>query len=260
MTILQSIILGIVQGITEFLPISSSAHLVLIPEFFNWSEHSLTFDIVAHSGTLLAILIYYRKRLVSIISSLFKHNKQSKYLKLVVNLLLTTIPTVIIFFLLNDYIENVLGSTKVIQFTLLIGGLLLLIADIYHKKNNSDSQITHLSATFIGVGQGISLIRGVSRSGAMLTIGLFSKIERKKLVEYVFLASIPVISAGLILESIEYVNEPTGEGIAILFFGFICSFLSGIFAINLLNRLIDKNIIMFSAIYRIVLALLMIFI
>jgi ATP-dependent DNA helicase RecG len=127
MTILQSIILGIVQGITEFLPISSSAHLVLIPEFFNWSEHSLTFDIVAHSGTLLAILIYYRKRLVSIISSLFKHNKQSKYLKLVVNLLLTTIPTVIIFFLLNDYIENVLGSTKVIQFTLIIGGLLLLV-------------------------------------------------------------------------------------------------------------------------------------
>lgn len=260
MTIIQSIILGIVQGITEFLPISSSAHLVLVPEFFNWSEHSLTFDIVAHAGTLLAIIIYYRKRLISIVNSLLKHRNKSKYIKLVTNLILTTIPTVIIYFLLNDQIENILGSTKVIQFTLIIGGILLLVADIYSRRNKSTDEISSLTATLIGVGQGLSLIRGMSRSGTMLTIGLFFKTDRKKLVEYVFLASIPIISAGLLLKSVEYVANPTGEGIVILSLGFFSAFLSGIFAINLLNRLIDKNIIMISAIYRIVLALLMILI
>jgi undecaprenyl-diphosphatase len=260
MTILQSLILGIVQGITEFLPISSSAHLVLVPEFFNWGEHSLTFDIVAHSGTLLAIVIYYRKRLLSIFNSLLKQKKESKYKNLLINIILTTIPTVIIYFLLKDYIDDILGSTEVIQFTLIIGGVLLLIADIYSKKNTNHKKISYLSASLIGIGQGLSLIRGMSRSGTMLTIGLFSKIDRKQLLEYVFLASIPIISAGLLLKSIEYVNNPTGEGIAILFLGFISSFLSGLLAINLLNRLIDKNIILFSAIYRIVIALLMIFI
>ena len=258
MTIIQSIILGIVQGITEFLPISSSAHLLLVPEFFNWSKHSLTFDIVAHAGTLLAIIIYYRTRLISIVNSLLKHQNKSKYIKLVTNLILTTIPTVIIYFLLNDQIENILGSTKVIQFTLIIGGILLLVADIYSRRNKSTDEISSLTATLIGVGQGLSLIRGMSRSGTMLTIGLFFKTDRKKLVEYVFLASIPIISAGLLLKSVEYVNNPTGEGIAILFFGFLSSFLSGFFAIKLLNRLIDNNIIMISAIYRIILALLLI--
>jgi len=260
MTIFQSIILGIVQGITEFLPISSSAHLVLVPELFNWGEHSLTFDIVAHAGTLLAIIIYYRKRLISIFKSLLKYRKESKYSKLIINLILTTIPTVIIYFLLNDQIESTLGSTRIIQFTLIIGGILLLIADIYSKRKKETAQITPLSATLVGVGQGLSLIRGMSRSGTMLTLGLFFKIDRKKLVEYVFLASIPIISAGLFLKSIEYINNPTGEGIAILFFGFLSSFLSGIFAIKLLNKLIDRNIIMISAIYRIILALILILI
>ena len=258
MTILQSIILGIVQGITEFLPISSSAHLILIPEFLSWSEHSLTFDIVAHSGTLLAIIIYYRERLLSIFISLLEQRSKSKYSKLLINLLFTTIPTIIIYFLLNDYIENVLGSTEVIQFALIIGGILLLLADIYSKRTKSDDHISLVSASLIGVGQGVSLIRGVSRSGVMLTIGLFTKIERKILVEYVFLASIPVILAGLLLESIEYISNPTGEGVGILFFGFLSAFMSGLLAINLLNKLIDKNIILISAIYRIVLALLMI--
>lgn len=258
MTILQAIILGIVQGITEFLPISSSAHLTLIPEFFKWGEHSLTFDIVAHAGTLLAIVLYYRKQIKGIVYSLSTLTERNTTIKLITNIVFTTIPTVIIYFLLTDYIEDQFTSTKIIQYTLIIGGILLLGADIYSKRRKKFNNISVSSATLIGIGQGLSLIRGMSRSGTMLTIGLFYNIERKKLLEYVFLASIPVISAGLILKSVEYINNPSGEGIPILIVGFLCAFGSGIFAINLLNKLINKNIILLSAIYRIILAMIIV--
>ncbi len=190
MSLIQSVILGIIQGITEFLPVSSSAHLVIIPELFNWTEQSLLFDIVVHCGTLVAILTYYRTRIITILKGLFgkQKNGRTEQINLVKYLIITTIPTVIAFLFAKDYLDNKLQSINVIIFSLIFWGILLIFAEIFSNKNKNTKPINAFSAGLIGTGQGMSLVRGVSRSGAMLTMGLFSGVERKQLVEYVFLA------------------------------------------------------------------------
>lgn len=253
MDYIQAIVLGIVQGITEFLPISSSAHLVIIPKVFGWDLQSLTFDIFVHSGTLLAIIYYYRDRLIKLTKGLFNKNPESiNYLK---NVIITTIPTGIIFLFAKDYLDNTFRSISVIVVTMSLGGILLIIADVYSKKLKHSKDITLLNAGFLGVGQGMSLIRGVSRSGMMLTVGLFLGIDRKKLLEYVFIGGIPVILAGLLLEGAIYIGNPSPESIGILFTGFLTAFLMGLLAINILTKFLNHNILIYSGIYRIVLAI-----
>ena len=253
MSILQSIILGLVQGFTEFLPISSSAHLIIVPEIFKWGEHSLTFDIVVHAGTLVAIIYFYRRRLKYYFTELI--SKSSTETKLLIrNLILTTFPTILMFLIFQNQLKSKFDSIEVIKYTLIIGGIFLIWADIFSKKHKSKKEISKTMATFIGVGQGISLIRGVSRSGAMLTVGLFSKIERERLIEYVFIASIPIILAGLILEIYHY-DPASGGNPEILISGFIASAISGYLAIHILTLFINKNLLVYSGIYRIILAL-----
>jgi len=269
MNAFQAIVLGLIQGITEFLPISSSAHLVIIPEVFGWQQQSLTFDIVAHAGSLSAILYYYRLRIKTLTAGLIgkirqpgkKDEQISKADKrLLLNIVIATIPTILIYLLARRYIENVFESINVIKYSLLIGGVLLILSDVYSKKIDKYLEINSKIAFLVGIGQGISLIRGVSRSGIMLTIGLFSRAKRKETLEFLFLASIPVIFSGLILELVQYVKDPTNEGILLLLLGFLTSALSGYFAITLLNKFINRNILIYSGIYRIFIALLLIFI
>lgn len=266
MTELQAITLGLIQGITEFLPISSSAHLVIIPEVFGWQQQSLTFDIVAHAGSLVAIVYYYRNKIKALIKSVFSKNalrdqgeqqgRKDSDRRLLLNILLATIPTVIIYLLVRKYLENTFESLEVIKYSLLIGGIFLILADVYNKKLSKYIEIKPVTALLVGVGQGISLIRGVSRSGAMLTIGLFSKSRREEMVEFILLASIPIILGGLVLESFQYASDPTGESVIVLLLGFVTSAVSGYFAITMLNKFIHHNILIYSGIYRIVLALL----
>lgn len=260
MSLIQSVILGIIQGITEFLPVSSSAHLVIIPKLFNWTEQSLLFDIVVHCGTLVAILTYYRTRILVILKGLFGKQKQeqNKQLTLMKYLVITTIPTVIAFLFAKDYLDNKLQGINVIIFSLIFWGTLLISAELFSKRDKNVNTINSFSAGLIGIGQGISLIRGVSRSGAMLTMGLFSGIERKQLVEYVFLAGIPVILAGLFFEILDYSNAFSGQDVLPIISGFITSAISGLIAIHIINRFIDRRILLYSGIYRILLALVLI--
>ena len=260
MNIVHAFILGIIQGITEFLPISSSAHLVLVPGLFNWPQQSLTFDIVVHAGSLMAILYYYREKIASIAKPLFTSklpDQASK--KLIVNIIITSVPTALSFLLFKDYLDNTFSSLKVIPYTLFFGGILLICADSYSKKIKEHKSLNKKIAFLIGIGQGISLIRGISRSGASLTVGLFGGVKRKQLIEYVFLASIPVITAGLLLEMVLYLREPTPENGSAITVGLLSSAASSYFAIKLLNAFLARNIIFLSGVYRIVLALILIF-
>lgn len=269
MNIFQAICLGLVQGITEFLPISSSAHLVIFPEVFGWKQQSLTFDVILHAGTLSAILYYYRYRIKTLagglVGELYKSKKgnssiSKKDQKLIFNIIITTIPTVLIYILAREYIETTFDSISIIKYSLFIGGICLILSDVYSKKLDHNIEMNSKTAFFIGIGQGISLIRGVSRSGSMLTIGLFSGIKRKEMIEFLFLASIPIVLGGLILELIQYTTDPTSEGILLLTLGFLTSAISGYFAITLLNKFINRNILIYSGIYRICISLLLIFI
>lgn len=260
MEILQAIILGVVQGFTEFLPVSSSAHLVIIPKVMGWSEQPLFFDILVHGGTLVAIISYYRHRIVDIVKELFGQDRQRRRIQLGLfrNLILTTIPTIIAFIFVKDFLDNKFQSVNIIIFSLIIWGMLLIIADLYSKRRAASNPLDAYRAAFIGIGQGLSLIRGVSRSGAMITLGLFSGVERKALVEYVFLAGIPVIMAGLFLEIYEYSHLISLQTIPSMLAGFVSSLLSGLIAIKLIDRLIEKNLLLYSGIYRIILAIILI--
>lgn len=260
MSLIQSAILGIIQGVTEFLPVSSSAHLVIIPEVLNWTEQSLLFDIIVHCGTLVAILTYYRTRIITILKGLFgkQKNERKEQLLLVKYLVITTIPTVITFLFAKDYLDNKLQSINVIIFSLIFWGTLLIFAELFSKKNKNTKPINTVSAGLIGIGQGMSLIRGVSRSGAMLTMGLFSGVERKQLVEYVFLAGIPVILAGLFFEILDYSNTYSSLDVLPIISGFLASAISGLVAIHIINKFIDRRILLYSGIYRILLALVLI--
>src|SRR5690606_11563262 len=155
-------------------------HLVIIPKIFDWKQQSLTFDIIVHAGTLLAILYYYRSIIFSILKSLtrFKEKNSRNDNQFVLNILIATIPTFLFYFFLKDYLDDVLDSLYVIKFTLISVGILLIVSDLYNRKLPKYIPIKLKTAFILGIGQGLSLIRGVSRSGAMLTLGLFAKSKR----------------------------------------------------------------------------------
>lgn len=257
MTYFQAIILGLTQGMTEFLPVSSSAHLVIVPEILNWKQHSLTFDIIVHLGTLIAITSFYKSRIKNLMKSFF--NKQDvdhvKNKNLVIHILLSTIFTFIIFIVVHQYIRNVLGSLEVIKYTLILGGILLILSDLFNRKINKHLSLNKKIAIFIGIGQGMSLIRGMSRSGLMLTFGLFSKVKREELMEFIFLSSIPIILGGLILELSKFETHVINESFGVLLLGLITSATSGYLAITLLNKFLHKNILYYSGVYRIILGI-----
>src|SRR3989338_955427 len=189
MEIIQAAILGVVQGLTEFLPISSSAHLYLVPFFFGWDYQGLQFDVALHWGTLLAVVwIFWRDYL-----EILKSPKMIGYL------VLGSVPAGLAGFLLRDQIETVFRNPIVTVFTLSGFALLLWLADKKSKQNQNLTNLNSKKSFLIGVAQALSLVPGVSRSGVTTMAGLFANLSRQQAVRFAFLLSGPVIfGAGLV--------------------------------------------------------------
>ena len=163
---MQAIILAIIQGMTEFLPVSSSAHLILLPKIIGWNDQGLLFDIALHFGTLLAVLIYFRDDLAQMIEDLLRNRGDNIVQSDAMILLIATIPVVLVGGLFNDWIENNLRSSNVIATTSIIFGLILLASDKFGSNKNN---ITLRIGLLIGLAQVLALIPGVSRSGITIT-------------------------------------------------------------------------------------------
>ena len=235
MTTFQAVILGIVQGIAEFLPISSSGHLVVLQQVFGMEEHSFTFDIVVHIGTLVAIIIVFWQDIWSIIKKPFS--------RLTGLLIVASLPAVIAGFFMRNVIEYLRGGLW-LGIMFIITGFLLLIADrLPEGDKESDNDITYLDALIVGIMQALALPPGISRSGTTITGALGRGLKRATAARFSFLMAMIAIAGAGFLETVELLtSEGVYETVGVLqmFFGFMASLLVGYLSIRLLLKLIKS--------------------
>lgn len=255
---LQVVVLALLQGITEFLPVSSSAHLILIPAFFAWPDQGLAFDIAVHLGTLLAVMSYFRadifKIVVDFIHSI-KERRINSHQKLGWLIIVATIPVGLVGFFARNFIENHLRSPSIIAWTTLGFGILLWIADYYGRKKRTVSQLTWQEAIIIGGSQALSLIPGTSRSGITLTAGLFLGLTRENAAHFSFLLSIPVIILAGGLETIKLLKNPISVNWVSLGWGVGLSAISGYCCIHYFLKLLNKIGLAPFVLYRLILGI-----
>ncbi len=204
MELLQILILAAVQGLTEFLPISSSAHLILAPHLFGYADQGLAFDVAVHVGSLAAVMIYFRREVITIGGDFFRswvdRSSQSQESKLGWMILIATIPVGLFGLLMKSLVEGDLRSPLVIAITTIGFGLLLWVADKKGRRNRDEYSIQWYDALIVGVFQAFAIIPGTSRSGSTMTAGLFLGLTREAASRFSFLLSIPTIimSGGLL--------------------------------------------------------------
>ncbi|XOV80727.1 MAG: undecaprenyl-diphosphate phosphatase [Aestuariibacter sp.] len=262
MTIFEIIVLAIIQGLTEFLPISSSAHLILPAELFGWREQGLAFDVAVHVGSLIAVMLYLRKDIKSLTIGWFasvsgKANDDGRLAWLIV---LATIPVVIVGFLMKDLIEVYARSGWVIVATTIIFALLLWWADQSAKQQHDLQKLTWRSALLIGLSQIAALIPGTSRSGVTMTTALFLGLDRVSAARFSFLLSIPTILGAGLLETRDLLASPEAINWTELMLGLGLSFISAYICIALFINWISRIGMGPFVIYRLLLAAVMIWI
>jgi len=263
MSILQAIILGIVQGITEFLPISSSAHLRIVPMLFNWDIQSISFDLVLHAGSLLAVLIGLNKDIFSILKNdLIKFKNKSHINSYVIpKLLVATLPAVIIGILIKDQIEELTNNNLSMALGLILVGIIFLFVDKIPQKSktNSIDKISFKEALIVGISQPLAFLRGVSRSGITILAGVFSGINKEIAVKFSFILSAIILCGTSLLTFYDIVQGSVIEPISILIFGFFSSFIASFIAIKTLLKILKTNVFIYFGIYRIFIGLLILF-
>ncbi len=254
MTTFHAIFLGILQGITEFLPVSSSGHLLLAEHFMNISTASLAFDVTLHVGTLLAVLIYFRKDWLKMAFSIFRGEQGKDDRRLLLLLIIGTVPGALLGFLFEDLVSTTFRSSWVVVGTLSGVALLLLAAEKVAVHTRSFNSFKIKDALIVGLAQALALIPGVSRSGITMTAGLFLGFERQAAARFSFLLSAPIVAGAGLYEALKLLNGNAAHFNINFLWGFISSFLSGLIAIAFLMRYLEKhNFYPFIA-YRIILA------
>lgn len=244
MDYIDAVILGIIQGLTEFIPISSSGHLVLTEHFLNIKMPGIMFELSVHMGTLLSVIIYFRKRIVRLVQSIFIADAKEDR-KMVLYLIYGTIPVVIFVLLLRGTIEKTFGSPLATSFLLVVTGLILLSTAIPKK---GEKGINLIRAIMIGMAQALAIFPGISRSGISISAGLFAGIKPVKAAEFSFLLYIPAMFAALTYKNGELATGniiSAGEYIV----GILVSFLTGLLAVYILLGLIKKGKFQYFGVY-----------
>lgn len=195
MTLLQVVVLALVQGVSEFLPVSSSAHLVLASRFLSWSDQGLAFDAAVHAGTLTAVLVYFRRDLIHLLSEGLRQGGDPGQRRLLKALAVATLPALVVGALAADWIEIWLRSPLLIAATTILFGLALWLADVYGRRKADAESLGIPSALLIGLAQVLALIPGTSRSGVTITAALALGLTREEAARFSFLLSIPIIAA-----------------------------------------------------------------
>jgi len=256
MDFIQIFALALLQGFTEFLPISSSAHLILLPIIANWEDQGLAFDVAVHVGTLTAVMFYFRHTLKKLTADWFKSVARQKNVgdsHLAWAVLFGTIPVGLAGLLLGDWIETALRNPLVIAATTIAFGLLLGYADWQGKRVRNEQNLKWQDVLFIGVAQAIALIPGTSRSGITITAGLMLGLTREAAARFSFLLSIPVILLAGGLKTIELVQSPLRIDWAALVSGALFSAISAYICIFLFLKMLERIGMWPFVIYRLVL-------
>ena len=258
--ILQAAILGIVQGLTEFLPISSSGHLIILPKIFGWKGvlDSLEFDVALHVGTTIAVIWFFWADWVRIIGSFLKNlgkNITSDFdSRLFLMILVGSVPAAIVGLGFRDFIEEKTREPLLVATTLFIFALVLFAADKIGSKGREFKQIGWTEAIFVGAAQAISLIPGVSRSGITISAGLFRGLNREAATRFSFLLSTPAIVGAAALSVKDLFGTSSDGNLPIFIVGTVSAAIVGWFAIKFLLKFVVKNNFNIFVWYRIVLA------
>ena len=252
MDFVQILILSIIQGITEFLPISSQSHLILTSKLLGMSDHGLSFDIALHAGSLMAILIYYRKEVTKIMSI---SDEGIQYLKLII---IGSIPLPIIGLLFVDIVSENLRTINTIAFMTIVFALLLYFAERRnHENKNSFATLSFFTIIFIGFMQTLAIMPGVSRSGIVITAALLLNYSREDSIKIAFLLSIPAIFMATVYQSMQLYEVGNIEILNEHLLGMILSFIFSYITIHLFISTINKISFTPYIIYRIALGLLL---
>lgn len=253
-----STIFGALQGLTEFLPISSSGHLIILHKLFTLNVDSLSFDVALHLGSLFALLIFFRKKIYSLFSGFSKtgssQEEGKKNLRLFFFIFLATIPAGFLGFFFEDKIESYFRNIAVVSVALIIGGLFLVFADKYSKKQKDIYSLNAVEIFLIGTAQAFALIPGVSRSAATIIAGLELKLQRKAAAEFSFLLSIPIIAGAAAKKMLDLgLNTLSTQDKLIFIVGIISSFIVSYLVIKYFIKFLEKHSLVWFGWYRIAL-------
>jgi undecaprenyl-diphosphatase len=266
--VIQAVVLGIVQGLTEFLPVSSSGHLIVVPALLGWDDpfiESLAFSVMLHVATLLALLIYFREDWRRIIPAGLATLRDRSFRadpdrKLAWLLVASTVPAVIVGVALNDLIETAFREPRLVAITLVVGGAILWIADRLGSRRREMSSLTFPLAMGIGAAQAIALVPGVSRSGISISAGLFAGLTREAAARYAFLMATPITAGAGAWELRKIVSGEAGVDLPIvpLLAGMVAALIAGLLAIAVVLRYLRSNGVGVFVAYRLVLAALVV--
>jgi undecaprenyl-diphosphatase len=251
LSILQEAILGLVQGLGEFLPISSSAHLVLIPWFFKWTDPGLTFDIALHIGTLFAVAIYFWKDWLRLIAKGLTDVRSTEG-RLFWYLVAATIPGALAGFLFEKKAETLFREPVLIAVMLILLGILLYWADRKSAKAIEMNRITFRTSLLIGLSQALAIIPGVSRSGITMTMGLWMGLTREAAARFSFFLAAPIIFGAALVKLPQIISNPSGMTMDFAI-GILVSFVTGILSIGILLRYVQTRNFLPFAWYRFIL-------
>lgn len=254
MTIWESILYGIIQGLTEFLPVSSSGHLAMIQNMTGFGEgmDALAFNVLLHLGTLIAVCIVYFKDVIGLVKSFFtlcaklfkgkfKFSEYSLHEKLVVYIIIATLP-LFPMMLIEDYLDIVSGYLGLVGALLIFNGLVLIVSDKLSRGNRTLDDMKPKNALLIGICQMFALLPGISRSGSTITGGLLNSLERPDAVRFSFLLSIPAILGASVLKLPDFFkNTPDAKTLGVYLVGAVVSAIVGICAIKLLGYVSKKS-------------------
>jgi len=258
MNLLQAIVLAVVQGISEFLPISSSGHLILVPHFLGWPDQGLAFDVAVHVGTLLAVLIYFRQQIAALLRAWFGSvlsRTSSPDSRLAWQLLVATIPVGLCGLLFDDYIEQHFRHPLFVAATLAFFGLVMYAADRFGRGQRDEYSVTWPQALVIGVAQALALMPGTSRSGITMTAGRAFGLTRSAAARFSFLLAVPGIGAAGGYEGLKLATGAAPVDWLPMVVGLVFSALSGIACIHFMIRFIERIGLLPFTIYRLALAL-----
>jgi undecaprenyl-diphosphatase len=252
MDIIQAIFLGAVQGLTEFLPISSSGHLAIFQKIFNLKESPIFFDTIVHLGTLLAVIFYLRKEIVYILKTI----REKETIKFIFLIIIATIPAVFAGLFLEDKIESIFSSMTLIGICFLITSIILFSTKFLAKYEKSEKELKWYEALFVGIFQAFAILPGISRSGSTMAASIFVGLKKEDAFRFSFLLSIPVISGAFILQFTKQDFILFGNNFLPNLLGFIVAIIFGLLSLKIIEKVLIRGKLHYFAIYTFVLGVL----
>jgi undecaprenyl-diphosphatase len=260
--VLQAAVLGLIQGVTEFVPISSSGHLVLAPRLLGWHDPGMAFDVAVHLGTLLALLVYFRREWVALIKGFFlsfarRPSQWTEDMRVAWFLVLASVPAAIAGALLNDSIENHLRTPAWVAVFLLVGAAIMTGAEAFGSRSRSFDQLRARDAGVVGVAQVLALVPGTSRSGITISAGMYDGLKREAAAKFAFLMAAPITAGAGLWEAQKLVRHGfphAGPGVFAV--GLITAAVTGFIAIKFMLGYLKHGTLVPFVIYRMALAFL----